>query len=196
MNNTWLTSLNLFCNIKKDLIKNNENNRLDLKYQSKTFETIFEKIIYFVLENIEYILNKMNDYIPFFLTFKVICKIFKDSKFKEYSQFFQKMFDNKRITEVFFNSILNALFNSLKNPKKLFLDEIKRGSYSDLNECNYCQEPIFENEIVNVIINFKCRHAYHNYCSPIEKGKYACYICRMKEMEKSCYIDIQNLRFI
>ena len=196
VNNTWLTSLKLFYNIKKDLIKNNENNRLGLKYKSKTFEEIFEKIMHFVKENIEYILHKMNDYIPVTLTFKVICKEFKDSKFKEYSRFFQEMFGNTRRTEEFFNSILNVMFNSLKSAKKMLLDEIKRGSYSDFNECNYCHEPIFENEIINVIIIFKCGHVYHNYCSPIEKGKYACYVCRMKEMKKSSYIDVPDLRFI
>ena len=196
VNNTWLNSLKLFYNIKKNLISNNKNNRLGLKYKSKTFETIFEKIFHFVLENIDYILNKMNDYIPANLTFKVICKEFKDSKFKEYSGFFQKMIGNTRRTEQFFNSILNTMYNSLKDAKKILLNELKRGSYSDLNECNYCHESIFENEIVNILIIFKCGHVYHNYCSPIEKGKYACYVCRMKEMKKSSYIDIPNFRFI
>ncbi len=94
-----------------------KNNRLGLKYKSKTFESIFEKIIQFVLENIECILNNMNDHIPVSFTFKVICQEFKDSKFKEYSRFFKKIFGNIKRAEEFFNSILDIMFNSLKDEK-------------------------------------------------------------------------------
>ena len=72
---------------------------------------------------------------------------------------------------------------------------MKKGLFTESEECNYCNNPIYINDKVNKYEYFKCGHTYHSSCCPIEKGQYACYICRMEDLEKSVYTDIPNLIF-
>ena len=86
LNKSWIIILNLFYKYKNKFNEDNKNNRLGLKFKSNIFESIYRNIMKFILENIEYILNKMNDYIPVSLTFNILCKEFKDANLKNISK--------------------------------------------------------------------------------------------------------------
>ena len=193
--NTWLKPLNLFYNFRNELNKINKNNHLSKKYESKIFNSILKKIEQNILENIEYILSKMNDYIPLSFTVEVLCDMFKKSKFKDYSKMFQKFFLSTRRIEEIFKSISNLLYDSISNDQKQLLIETKRGLFCDINECNYCNKPVKENTEIDKSIYFPCGHVYHTFCCAIERGKYACFICRMNDLEDSMFTDIPNLVF-
>ena len=193
VNSTWLISLDLFYKFKNELSKDNKDHKFTLRNKSNTFDSIYDNINRNILENIEYILSKMNDYIPLSFIVKLLCKKFQNAKFKDYSKMFQRMFYSTRRTEEIFKSITNLSFNSLSNEYKVLLKEAKTASFFDLSECNYCNESIYDITESYEIICFKCGHLYHNFCCSIEKGKYACYICRMKDMEDSTYTDIPKL---
>ena len=193
--NTWLKPLELFYGFRKELRKLNKKNKLKEKYQSNTFDSIFDKIEQNILENMEYILSKMNDYIPLSFIVDVLCDMFKKSKFKDYSKLFQRMFFSTRRTEAIFKSIFNLLFDSASKSHNNLLTESKKGLYCESSECNYCNKSISENYEIEKAIYFKCGHVYHAYCCAIERGKYACYICRMNDCEESMYSDMPNLIF-
>ena len=190
--NTWLKPLDLFIKLKNDLkeyIKQNQlkpnNNPNNLNFMSQKFEQN-------LLDNIEYILSKMNDYIPLSFIVEVLCDIFKTSKFKEYSSMFLRMFNSTRRTEAIFKSIFNLWFDSVSNSQKYLLTETKKGLYSYINKCYICEKQITRNDKA---VYFACKHIYHSLCCAIEKGKYACYICRTRDLEESTYTDIPNLVF-
>ena len=193
--NSWLKPLDIFYEFKNILSEANKDNRLGIKYKSNTFNAIYDKVEQFLLENIEYILSKMNDYIPLTFIVEVLCDKFKDSKFKEYSKMFQRMFFSTRRSEEIFKSIFNLRLNIIKNSQKELLDEIKKGLYTDIKICNFCNKEISENENVKNFEYFKCGHLYHISCCPKEKRDFTCYICRMNEFEESAYIDVPNLSF-
>ena len=190
--NTWLKPLDLFYEFKNELNKDINNNQLYIKKHSNFFNLMLQKFEQNLLENIEYILSKMTDYIPLSLIVEVLCDKFKKSKFKEYSNMFQRMFSSARRTEDIYKTIINLWFDSILNDQKYLLTVSKKGLYSYINKCNYCGKQITENENAQY---FGCRHIYHTFCCPIEKGKYACYICRMKDSEESTYSDIPKLFF-
>ena len=190
--NTWLKSLNLFYEFKNDLNKDNENNKLGLKHKSNYFDSVFEKVVRFALENIEYILNKMNDYIPLSMIVKVLCDKMKNSKFKDYSKMLQRMFFNTRRTEEIFRAIVNLFYNHLQDTKEKLIDATKNGGYFESKICSQCHESIVDSKDNNNIY-FKCGHIYHFVCCSIEKGHYSCYICRTQDAIDSIYIDIPNL---
>ena len=127
----------------------------------------------------------MNDYIPLSFTVEVLCDMFKKSKFKDYSKMFQKFFLSTRRIEEIFKSISNLLYDSISNDQKQLLIETKRGLFCDINECNYCNKPVKENTEIDKSIYFPCGHVYHTFCCAIERGKYACFICRMNDLEDS-----------
>ena len=193
--NTWLKPLDLFYQFKNELNKINKNKQFSMKIKSKIFKSIFDKIEQNILENIEYILSKMNDYIPLSYIVDVLCEMFKKAKFKEYSKMFQRMFYSTRRSEDIFRSILNLWFNSVSNAQNNLLIESKKGLCCDTNECYFCNKPINESGEIEKLIYFHCGHIYHTLCCAIEKGKYACYICRMNDLEGSMYKDIPNLAF-
>ena len=195
LKNFWIKPLDMFYNYKNELTKANEDNKLGIKYQSETFSSIYQKIEQNIYESIEYILNKMNDYIPLLSIVEVLCEKFKNSNFKEYSKVFQRMFHSTRTTENIFQLIYKLRINSLMNLEKGFLNEIKGGVFADLDECGYCTKQINLAEEYNQLQYFKCGHIYHTSCCPIEKGQYACYICRMDDLEESAFTDIPNLIF-
>ena len=107
----------------------------------------------------------------------------------------QRMFQGTRIREHIFQLIYNLRLNSLKKLQKSFYDEIKSGLFTELEECNYCNKPIDFTEEFKQLVYFKCGHIYHKICCPVEKGHYACYICRTYNLEDSVYTDIPNLIF-
>ena len=76
--------LDLFYKFKNELSQEIKGNRLKLKYKSTSLNSIFEKVIKNILENIEYILSIMSDYIPLSFIVKVLCQKLQNSKFKEY----------------------------------------------------------------------------------------------------------------
>ena len=191
----WLKPLDLFYNFKNELSEANEDNKLGIKYQSENFISIFQNIEQMTLESIEYILNKMNDYIPLISIVEVLSDKFKDCTFKEYSKILQRMFQGARISEHIFQLIYNLRLNSLKKIQKNFYDEIKSGLFTELEECNYCKKPIDFTEEFKQLEYFKCGHIYHKICCPVEKGHYACYICRTNDLEDSLFTDIPNLIF-
>ncbi len=121
--------------------------------------------------------------------------MFKKSKFKDYSKMFQKFFLSTRRIEEIFKSISNLLYDSISNDQKQLLIETKRGLFCDINECNYCNKPVKENTEIDKSIYFPCGHVYHTFCCAIERGKYACFICRMNDLEDSMFTDIPNLVF-
>ena len=84
LNNTCLILLDLFYKFKNELSQEIKGNRLKLKYKSTSLNSIFEKVIKNILENIEYILSIMSDYIPLSFIVKVLCQKLQNSKFKEY----------------------------------------------------------------------------------------------------------------
>ena len=105
------------------------------------------------------------------------------------------MFFSTRRSEEIFKSIFNLRLNIIKNSQKELLDEIKKGLYTDIKICNFCNKEISENENVKNFEYFKCGHLYHISCCPKEKRDFTCYICRMNEFEESAYIDVPNLSF-
>ena len=192
--NTWLKPLDLFYEFKNELNKFKKNKQLNMN-KSKIVKSIAEKIEQNILENIEYILSRMNDYIPLSYIVDVLCEMFKQAKFKEYSKMFQRMFYSTRRTEDIFKSLFNLCFDSISNSQNKLLVESKKGFYCEKNECNYCNKAINESVEFEKVIYFHCGHIYHTLCCAIEKGKYACYICRMNDLEESMYKDIPNLTF-
>ena len=193
--NTWLIPLDLINGFKNEInkmIKENDSKKMN---KSEELDITLKKIEQNLLENIEYILSRMNDYIPLSFIVDVLCDKFKDSKFKDYSKMFQRMFVSTRRIEDIFRAVYNLWSDSVSNASKIYLGEIKKGLYSDVSECNYCKIPINENIGLESAIYFNCGHSYHTLCCPIEKGKYACYICRMNDLEESMYTNIPNLVF-
>ena len=193
--NTWLKPLDLFYHFRNELKKINKNNQLVMEYESDVFNLILKKTEQNILENIEYILSKMNDYIPLSFIVEVLCDLFKKSKFKEYSKMFQRMFKGTRRIEEIFKSVSNLLYDSISNQQNELLIESQKGLYCDINECNYCNKPIEENMGINKVIYFHCGHIYHSFCCALEKGKYSCYICRINDSEESMFTDIPILSF-
>ena len=193
--NTWLKPLDLFYNFRNELKRMNKNNQLTKKYQSDTFNLILKKIESSILENIEYILSKMNDYISLSFIVDVLCDKFKKSKFKDYSKMFQRMFYGTRRIEEIYKSVSNILYDSISNEQNDLLIEAKKGLYCDINDCNYCNKPINENMGIEKVIYFHCGHVYHSFCCALEKGRYSCYICRINDSEESMFTEIPNLSF-
>ena len=184
-----------FYNLKNDLEAENENNILKIKYRSNNFIFIYDKIEQNLSEIIEYILSKMNDNIPLSHICDILSDKFKQKKFEEYSKMFIRMFFSSRRIEVIYKNAHKILFDSLAEDNNIFLDEMKRGVFSNLNECYNCKNPICENYDISNLKYFKCGHFYHNLCCAIEGGQYVCYICRKKEEENSTYTDRFNCVF-
>ena len=192
---SWLKFLDQFYNFKNKLDYANENNKLGLKYKSKIYNSILEKVEQNLLENIEYILSKMNDCISLSYIVEVLSNKFKDKNFKEYSKMFIRMFFSTRKNEDIYKSINKILLSSLDENNKILLKEMKRGAFQHLNECNKCKKEICDNyELINVQ-SFKCGHIYHNSCCAIEGGKYTCFICRLKDEEDSAFTYMSNFVF-
>ena len=192
---TWIKLLDEFYNLKNDLEAENENNILKIKYRSNNFIFIYDKIEQNLSEIIEYILSKMNDNIPLSHICDILSDKFKQKKFEEYSKMFIRMFFSSRRIEVIYKNAHKILFDSLAEDNNIFLDEMKRGVFSNLNECYNCKNPICENYDISNLKYFKCGHFYHNLCCAIEGGQYVCYICRKKEEENSTYTDRFNCVF-
>ena len=191
--NSWTKPLDQFYEFKNTLDQINSNNRLAIKYRSNNFIEVFTKIEQKLLDNIEYILNKMSDYIPLSIIVEILSEKFKNSKFIEYSKIFQAMFFNTRRTEEIFKSIINLTSNIIKSDYKDYLTEIKRGISSNSKVCEVCKEKVEENNENNnnnIMLYFKCGHVYHKGCCSLEAGKYTCYKCRVEEMDKSAFTDI------
>ena len=193
--NLWTKFLDLFYDFKNKLEEENKNNQLGIKFRSYNFDILYKKVENNLKDNIELVLSKMNDYIPLSCVADILYEKFKNYKFKEYTKIFQEIFNSNKSNEELFKTLLDLHLNSLKNGQISLLSEIKRGAFSDLEECDYCNNPIIEIEEIKNLIFFKCGHIYHISCCPVEKRQYACYICRTKELEKSVYTDIPNLIF-
>ena len=103
------------------------------------------------------------------------------------------MFYSTRGTEDIFKSISSLLFDSLSQSENFLLNEWQKGFYSDRKKCYLCKESIGNIIEIISIIYFKCGHIYHNFCCHIEKGQYACHVCRTEEIEESSYTEIPNL---
>ena len=192
---SWIKPLDLFYEFKNELNEENKDNKLGIKYKSKTFNSIYDKVEQFLLDNIEYILSKMNDFIPLTYIVEVLCDKFKNSKFKEYSKMFQRMFVSNRRSEEIFKYIFNLRIKIIMNSQNELSNELKKGLYAEIKICNYCGKEISENENVKDLEFFKCGHLYHISCCPKEKRDYACYICRMRDLEESVYSEVTNLNF-
>ena len=192
---TWIRLLDEFYNYKNDLEAENENNILKIKYKSNNFSSIYDKIEQNLSDNIEYILSKMNDNIPLSHICDILSDKFKQKKFKEYSKMFIRMFLSSRRIEGIYKNVHKILFDSLAEDSNIYLDEMKRGVFSNLSECYYCKNPICENYDISNLKYFKCGHFYHNLCCAIEGGQYVCYICRKKEEENSTYTEKFNFVF-
>ena len=188
--NSWTKPLDQFYAFKNDLDKINLNNRLGIKYKSNNFFEFFTKIDQILLENIEYILNKMSDYIPLSIIVEILSEKFQNSKFIEYSKIFQSMFFSTRRTEEIFKSIINLTSNEIKSEFSDFMDETRKGICSNSKICEICKEKADDSNESNNMLYFKCGHIYHKGCCAIELGKYVCYICRIEEMDNSVYTDI------
>ena len=188
--NSWTKPLDQFYEFKNDLDKINSNNRLGRKFKSNDFIIFFGKIDQILLENIEYILNKMSDYIPLSIIVEILSEKFQNSKFIEYSKIFQGMFFNTRRTEEIFKSVINLTSTIIKDEFSDFMGETRKGICSDSKTCETCKEKIEENNEVRNMLYFKCGHVYHKGCCSIEEGKYTCYLCRIEEMDNSVYTDI------
>ena len=188
--NSWTKPLDQFYEFKNDLDKINSNNRLGIKFKSNDFITFFSKIDKILLENIEYILNKMSDYIPLSIIVEILSEKFQNSKFIEYSKIFQSMFFSTRRTEEIFKSVINLTSNIIKNEFSDFMGETRKGICSDNKTCENCKEKFDETIDINNILYFKCGHVYHKGCCAIEEGKYTCLICRIEEMDNSVYTNI------
>jgi hypothetical protein len=189
----WIRPLDNFYSYKYELSEANKNNKLGIKYKSNNFSSTYEAVEKHLIDDIELILSKMNDYISLRFTFEILCDKFRNSNFKEYSKIFQRMFLNTKISEDIYKSIFNARNKYLEEAKKSYLDELKRGLYKEIEECNYCNKPILDE--IKHSVYFKCGHVYHKICCPIERGQYACCICRNEDLEESAYTDIPNLIF-
>ena len=170
--NSWTKPLDQFYEFKNDLDKINSNNRLGIKFKSNDFITFFSKIDKILLENIEYILNKMSDYIPLSIIVEILSEKFQNSKFIEYSKIFQSMFFSTRRTEEIFKSVINLTSNIIKNEFSDFMGETRKGICSDNKTCENCKEKFDETIDINNILYFKCGHVYHKGCCAIEEGKY------------------------
>ena len=187
--NSWTKPLDQFYKFKNDLDKINLNNRLGIKHKSINFFNLLNKIDQILLENIEYVLNKMSDYIPLSIIVEILSEKFKNSKFVEYSKIFQGMFFSTRRTEEIFKSIINLSSNEIKNEFADFMKETKKGVCSNNTVCENCKEKVGDNN-ENNFLYFKCGHVYHKACCAIEGGKYTCYLCRVEEMNNSAFTDI------
>ena len=192
---TWIKLLDEFYNHKNELETENENNILKIKYKSNNFNFIYDKIEQNISENIEYILSKMNDNIPLSHICDILSDKFKQKKFKEYSKMFIRMFLSSRRIEGIYQIVHKILFDSLAKDNNIYLDETKRGVFSNLKECYNCKNPVCENYDISNLKYFKCGHFYHNLCCAIEGGQYVCYICRKKEEENSTYTEKFNFVF-
>jgi hypothetical protein len=192
--NTWMRPLNLFYDFKKKLNEENMDNKLGLQYKSNNFDSIFEKVAKFALDNISFILNEMNDYIPLSMIVKVLSEKMKNTKFKEYSKTFQNMFYSNRRSEEIYKTVINLFCNYIRERKETLIIISKRGGYFESKKCCECNEPLYDSKEINNIY-FKCGHIYHSFCCYIERGHFSCYICRMKELKESIYIDVPNLIF-
>ena len=192
---TWIKLLDEFYNIKNDLEAENENNILKIKYKSNNFIFIYDKIEQNLSENIEYILSKMNDNIPLSHICDILSDKFKQKKFKDYSKMFIRMFLSSRRIEDIYKKVHKILFDALSEDSNIYLDEMKRGVFSNLGDCYNCKNPVCENYDINNLKYFKCGHFYHNLCCAIEGGQYVCYICRRKEEENSTYTEKFNFVF-
>ena len=188
--NSWTKPLDQFYKFKNDLDSINSNNRLGIKFRSNNFIQFFSKIDKILLENIEYILNKMIDYIPLSIIVELLSEKFQNSKFIEYSKTFESMFFSTRRTEEIFKSIINLTSNIIKSEFKDYMLETKKGICSNSKICENCKEKGDINNEGNSMIYFKCGHVYHKGCCAIEGGKYTCYTCRIEEMDNSAYTDI------
>ena len=132
--NTWLKPLDLFYRFRNELKKINKNNKLVMEYESDVFNLILKKTEQNILENIEYILSKMNDYIPLSFIVEVLCDLFKKSKFKEYSKMFQRMFKGTRRIEE--NMGINkVIYFHCGHVYHSFCCAIEKGKYS----CYICR---------------------------------------------------------
>ena len=187
--NSWTKPLDQFYEFKNELDKINWNNRLGIKFRSNNFIEFFDKIDHLLLKNIEYILNKMSDYIPLSTTVEILSEKLQNSKFIEYSKFFQGMFFSTRRTEEIFKSIINLQSNIIKSEFNDFMTETRKGICSDSKTCEICKEKVEENDNSNMLY-FKCGHVYHKGCCAVESGKYTCYSCRIEDMDNSVYTDI------
>ena len=188
--NSWTKPLHQFYEFKNDLDKINLNNRLGIKYKSNTFFNFFSKIDQILLENIEYILNKMSDYIPLSIIVEILSEKFQNSRFIEFSKIFQSMLFSTRKTEELLKTVLNLTSNEIKIEFTDFLEETKKGVCSDSKICEICKEKVDNNNESNNLLYFKCSHVYHKGCCAIEGGKYTCYLCRIEDMYNSAYTDI------
>jgi len=188
--NSWTKPLDQFYQFKNELDKINSNNRLGIKYRSNDFINVFAKIDKMLLKNIEYILNKMCDYIPLSIIVEILSEKFQNSKFIEYSQVFQSMLFSTRRTEEIFKSIINLTSNEIKNEFSDFMTETRKGICTDSKTCEICKEKADENNEGNNMLYFKCGHVYHKTCCSVEAGKYTCYVCRIEDMDNSVYTDI------
>ena len=188
--NSWTKPLDQFYKFKNDLDSINVNNRLGIKYRSNNFIQFFSKIDKILLENIEYILNKMIDYIPLSIIVELLSEKFQNSKFIEYSKTFESMFFSTRRTEEIFKSIINLTSNIIKTEFNDYMKETRKGICSDSKTCENCKEKGDINNEGNNMIYFKCGHVYHKGCCAIEAGKYTCYTCRVEEMDNSAFTDI------
>ena len=185
---SWLKFLDKFYEFKDELDSLNE-------YKSKNLYSNFEKVEQNLLENIEYIISKMNDYIPLSIIVEVLSEKFKNKKFKEYSKMFIRIFFSARRIEDIYKSIHNILFNSLSKDINFFLNESNKGIFENLNECDKCKKSICDNYEISNLQYFKCGHIYHNSCCAIEGGKYTCFICRTKDEKESAYTNKTNFVF-
>ena len=188
--NSWTKPLDQFYKFKNELDTINSNNRLGIKFRSNNFVQFFSKIDKILLENIEYILNKMIDYIPLSIIVELLSEKFKNSKFIEYSKTFESMFFSTRRTEEIFKSIINLTSNIIKSEFNDYMSETRKGICSNSKTCENCKEKGDINNEGNNMIYFKCGHVYHKGCCAIEAGKYTCYTCRIEEMDNSAYTDI------
>ena len=191
----WSQQLDMFYNFQNEIHWANKNNKLSLKFKSNNFNFIYEKVELTIIDNIGYILSKMNDYIQLSIIVDILSEKFKNTNYKDYSKMFQRMFSAARQTEDIFRTIFILSTNTIKKIQTNLLTEMKKGLFTESEECNYCNRPIYINDKTNKYEYFKCGHTYHSSCCPIEKGQYACYICRMEDLEKSVYTDIPNLIF-
>ena len=136
------------------------------------------------------------------LDYKTIKKVYnnieKSNKydFKEFKQFFEKVFDYFEKGKSLYNSAEKFCSNSSFSSQKKLQQKKFKGVMITLDECDICKKSL-ENTSSNKekIIIFRCSHKAHKYCSfkdTENNRKYICPLCLKDEIEDYAISGLNN----
>ena len=134
-------------------------------------------------ENFQLILSKMSEYIPPKIVFRSLLEKCGSLQLKKIKDLNYLMFSDYRTNERIL--MINQDIFAIKIEKELyeFIGQYNKGNNIILNDCESCGKS-FDNNNVDTIIYFKCKHAFHNLCFQREEyDKHICPICSKKEKE-------------